>query len=282
MNIIDSDRASAQNTPIRNSLPLGLRLRLALVKADRLGVNDLACQFNFGAAAVDDILNGGLPMTALHELHAMEHNDLACATACALLLAMRARVGDCPVLWISESGETRQYGCLYPPGLAELGIDPNALLPVDVPDSVAALRCAVDGAHSTSMGAVILHLAGKCPTGLNLTATRRLSLAAQKSSVPVFLLRCNATPMASAAYSRWAVEGAPSASLTANAPGYPAFALTLIKHRGGVAEFNIILEWNRDLCAFQEQRRAATAPSSRLVSTISGIGTNSETIQRRA
>eukprot|EP01035_Chromulina_nebulosa_P064639 gene64639-88434_t len=51
----------------------------------------------------------------------------------------------------------------------------------------------------------------------------------------MLLLRVAASPAASAAATRWLVQAAPSRPLAANAPGPPAFTVTLLRHRGGAA-----------------------------------------------
>src|SRR5690606_38663201 len=55
----------------------------------------------------------------------------------------------------------------------------------------------------------------------------------------------------SAAQTRWRVGAQPSRALAANAPGRPAFAISLQRHRGGVAERQWCVEWNRDRTCFE-------------------------------
>jgi protein ImuA len=140
-----------------------------------------------------------------------------------------------------------------------LGIDPDSIIHVDAPDSIAALRAAADGVRSSAMAAVIIELAGKKPKGLDLTATRRLSLSAQKSGVLSLVLRSGSdpgNPLPTAAFSRWSVAAAPSLALEANAPGHSAFDITLLRHRSGLYGLSARLEWNRDEQIFREQQRA--------------------------
>ena len=75
---------------------------------------------------------------------------------------------------------------------------------------------------------------GKCPA-LDLTASRRLALAAEQSGVTLFLLRLEAQPVPSAADTRWTVGAAPSRSLEADAPGPPMFEIELLRRRAGPA-----------------------------------------------
>tara|TARA_R110002074_G_scaffold381925_2_gene561303 strand:+ start:1216 stop:2136 length:921 start_codon:yes stop_codon:yes gene_type:complete len=228
---------------------------------------DSPSHFGFGVNRVDAALRGnadqpGLPRAALHELHAADKSDRSSAAALALLLAQRCRALGSdrkPILWISESGQARRQGRLYPPGLAELGIDPSGIIHVDAPDSIAVLRAAADGIRSPAMGAVIAELSGRKPRGLDLTATRRLSLSAQKSGVLGLLLRCGGdadNPLPTAAFSRWQVAAAPSVPLAANAPGHSVFDISLLRHRSGLYGLSARLEWNRDDQVFREQQQS--------------------------
>ena len=90
------------------------------------------------------------------------------------------------------------------------------------------------------------------PRLLDLTASRRLALAAEASGVMTVLLRASSKQDASAARTRWQVSALPSQALESNAPGNPAFSLRLLRHRGGLAEREWRVEWDRDRQSFQE------------------------------
>ena len=201
---------------------------------------------DFGAAEVDARLGGGLAVAALHELYAVAQGDAPAVAAMALLLALRNRRSG-PIVWVGED-KARRDGRLYGLGLAELGVDPQRLLLVEAPDTLAVLRAGADAVACAGVAAVILAPHGRA-AAVDLTATRRLALAAARSGVTVLLLR-QGDAVPSAANSRWQVASAPSARLATDAPGLPAFALTLLRHRGGVTGFSTILEWNRDRMAF--------------------------------
>ena len=298
MNNIDSDSGQAlepspdtssavpQATPAK---PSALRARLARILATsgvRTAEDDGApSHFTFGIDSIDTGLRGnagvdGLPRAALHELHAASKDDRTSTAALALLLAQRCRNLDQeerPILWISESGEARRQGRLYPPGLAELGIDPDSIIHIDAPDSIAALRAAADGVRSSALAAVIIELSGKRPKGLDMTATRRLSLSAQKSGVLSLVLRSGSdpdNPLPTAAFSRWQVATAPSLALEANAPGHPAFDITLLRHRSGLYGLSARLEWNRDDQAFREQPGEQGASHAGAVPALAAVRTD--------
>ncbi len=207
---------------------------------------DDAARLGFGLAGVDARLGGGLAVAALHEVFAAAEADGPAAAGFALLLALRCdRPG--PVIWLRED-KARMNGRLYGLGLAELGFDPARLLLVQAPDTLAVLRAGADAVACGAVATVIIEPWGRAPA-LDLTATRRLALAAAKSGVTTLLLR-NGDPPPSAANSRWQVAAAPSLALPANAPGMPAFDVTLLRHRGGIAGFSTRLEWDRDRRAF--------------------------------
>ena len=298
MNNIDSDPGgSFQNPPVKPSAPpkpgsqktAALKARLAKILAAS-GVKaeeheDRPSHFSFGAERIDAALRGnagadGLPCAALHELHAADKSDRTCTAAMALLLAQRCRTLEAdnrPILWLSESGEARRQGRLYPPGLAELGVDPSTIIHVDAPDSVAVLRAAADGVRSPAMAAVIVELSGKKPKGLDLTATRRLSLSSQKSGVLSLLLRSGSdadNPLPTAAFSRWQVAAAPSIALAGNAPGHSAFDITLLRHRSGLYGLSARLEWNSDDQIFREQPNEESAPQPRAVPALAAVRTD--------
>ena len=295
MNNIDSDSGEAFRSlpanpsavpPATPAKPSVLRARLAKILATsgvRATEDDgLPSHFSFGVDRIDATLRGnagidGLPRAALHELHAASKDDRTSTAAMALLMAQRCRKLDQeerPILWISESGETRRQGRLYPPGLAELGMDPDSIIHVDAPDSIAALRAAADGVRSSAMAAVIIELSGKKPKGLDLTATRRLSLSAQKSGLLSLVLRSGSdpdNPLPTAAFSRWSVATAPSLALEANAPGHPAFDINLLRHRSGLYGLSARLEWNRDDQIFREQHSEQRAPDIGAVPALAAV-----------
>ncbi len=226
------------------SLAPALAAMAAIARPEPLA--DSGLRFGFGCADVDARLGGGLVPAALHEVFAAGEGDEPAAAGFALLLALRgARPG--PVIWLRED-KARMNGRPYGLGLADLGFDPARLLLVQAPDTLAVLRAGADAVACAAVATVIIEPWGKA-TALDLTATRRLALAAARSGVTTLLLRTG-DPPPSAASSRWQVAAATSAALLANAPGMPAFDVTLLRHRGGIAGFSTRLEWDRDRRAF--------------------------------
>lgn len=226
-------------------------LRQRIAKFEPAPVAKASGLFTLGVTRIDQRLHGCLTRATLHEVFADEA-DSAAATAFALIIALRGGGSAKPVLWLNDDRVQRSSGALYGPGLVELGADPDRFIFVHTPDELATLRAAADSVKCGGVGAVVIAPYGKA-RALDLTATRRLALAAASSGVLTLLLRVGAEPAPSAAQTRWRIASAPSVPLEANAPGAPVFDVTLLRHRAGIAGFNVRLEWDRDQQIFVEQ-----------------------------
>lgn len=199
--------------------------------------------------ARDAWLRGGLARAQLHEIYAEDEEDGAAATGFAVALALAA--GAVPALWIRSERDEAVAGRLHATGLVELGLAPDAVVLVVVPDEAGRLRVAADAARCAGLGAVIIEGWGRA-SGLDLTATRRLMLAAEGSGVTLLSVRVGAVPTPSAAATRWGVSAVPSTALEADAPGLPAFRIECLRRRGGPAGDIRIVEWNRDTRTFND------------------------------
>lgn len=208
-----------------------------------------ADRFAIGEAQLDARLGGGLLRGRLHELFAAEPDDAASAAGFALMLAMRA--SDGPIVWLREERAERWLGQVYGPGLVELGIDPGRIILAIVPDEMALLKAAGDVVRCPQVGVLIVE-PWKAARALDLTASRRLAVAAEASGVTTLLLRVEADPQPSAAQTRWEVRAGASVALEVDAPGFPAIDLSLLRHRGGYAGMRYRLEWDRDTRSFRQ------------------------------
>jgi protein ImuA len=177
----------------------------------------------------------------LHELHAASASDAPAAAAAALLMALAA-CPDRPIAWLRLQSAERRTGRLHGPGLAELGMPPERLLLAVLPDDLALLKAGADLLKSRALGAVLFELHGPCRR-LDLTASRRLALAAAAGDCLALLLHVAAEPVPSSAWRRWQVATAPSRPLAARAPGAPAFAFTLLRNRAGPSGATHALDW---------------------------------------
>ena len=190
-----------------------LALAPALVATSGNGVG--GPRFATGLAALDNHLGGGLGAAALHDLYAEGGSDAPAALGFALGLAWRAAEVSGqgrPLVWGLDEGSRREIGRPYGPGLAELGLDPDRVLLVEVRDAAALLGVGEEALGSPAVGAVVLGAWGTSKV-FSLTASRRLSMAAR-------------------------------------APGHPAVEAALIRHRGGVAPRTWIMEWDREQRSF--------------------------------
>ncbi|MCF8708801.1 ImuA family protein [Rhizorhapis sp. SPR117] len=225
--------------------------------------SSLAKRLSLDGAAADAWLGGGLRADGLHELYAAQAEDGVSATGFALLIAqLQCRARHKPLIWVREARSIAQTGMPYGPGLLDLGLKPDAITLLMLPDARAVLRAGLDSVRDGALGAVLIELVGRQPL-FDLTASRRFALAAAETGTIALFTRSKAEPIPSAAHTRWEVANAPSRSLEAGSPGFPAFALTLLRHRGGRDGLHLILEWDRDTASFrQRDERGDTAPLS--------------------
>lgn len=230
--------------------------------------------FSLGAPSLDAALKGGLAQAAVHEVLADPAHP-ATATGFCLALALRvcgssvrpgrenpgtARLqpgpddGDRYVIWIRQEATVVEAGHLYGPGLAALGLDPARLLLAHLRTPVDVLRAGLEAARCQAVAAVILETMDR-GAKIDLTATRRLKLAAEKLGVTVFLLRTSGATVAGGVETRWRIGPARAAS------DLPCFDLRLLRHRAGLPEMRWQVEWDHERRAFA----AATPLSEPLV-----------------
>ena len=214
------------------------RLRQALVTES---VGESRALVPLGVAPVDDALGGGLGGGLLHEIAAAREGESAAACGFALLLATRT---SGPVVWITEDMALHESGMPYGPGLDELGLPPERFLMVAAPNFRDVLWAVEEALSCRGMGTVIGEIR---QASLDLTATRRLSLAAGRHGAVALLLRSAPGRDASAAATRWIVKTVPSKAAKPRAmthgPGPPRFALSLVRNRRGPPG-SWVLEWN--------------------------------------
>ncbi|GAA4773298.1 hypothetical protein GCM10023219_20640 [Stakelama sediminis] len=208
---------------------------------------------------IDQWLNGGLRRDGVHEFFTVMDADKSAATAFAFLLSARA-CPDTPLFW-QRIADSKREERVSAPGLIDLGLNPDRIILIELNTLEALLKAAVDSVRHGGLGAAILEIDGRAP-GYDLTASRRLALAAERSGTMVMIVRSRARPSSSAAHSRWQVASAPSVPLAANAPGQTAFDLTLLRQRGGREGLHLQLEWDREHTRFR-------TPLSGGISTVS-------------
>ena len=208
----------------------------------------------FGIEEVDQALKGGLAPGALHEAWAASTVDMPALSGFGGALAQRLHSHlQRPVIWVRQSMAEAETGLLYAPGLVSFGLDPDHLITVRTRTVAELLAAGLEAARCNAVAAAIVEAWD--PRGaLDLTAARRLSLAAEKSGATALILRVCPTPPPSSALTRWRIAAAPSHSPAASAPGYPAFDITLQRNRNGHAGQCWRVEWNHDDKCFQQAK----------------------------
>lgn len=186
----------------------------------------------FGLAAIDDRLaDHGLDAGALHEIAAASAslNDDAAATLFAAGIA--ARFADEPgfnVFWAVTAFD------LYAPGLEQVGLGPGKLLYAQGRKDVDVLAMAEDALRDGSLACVIAEV-----KAADMTATRRLQLAAADGQTPLLLYRRHRSrercPLAapSSAMTRWRVGCIASERLPWPRIGRPRWRVDLVRQRNG-------------------------------------------------
>lgn len=206
----------------------------------------------------DGALSGGLKRGVLHEVFARGGHEAA-ATGFAAALAWRAASAK-TVLWIRQDYSALEFGEIAATGLLELGIDPERVLLLRAAKPEDALRAASDALSCAALGAVVIELVG-APKILDLTASRRLTLACAEKGVTALLLRFGAEPDASSAETRWVVRAHVSPQNEENW-SQPVFEAELVRNRqGGTGRW--VMEWSSDDGCFREQAdRGAVVPAA--------------------
>lgn len=191
----------------------------------------------------------------LHEIHAGKEDQAA-----ALAFALGAVQDSAPAPLFLARRMPRGAGTVpYGEGLAMLGFAPGRLVLVETRDELELLRAGLEAARCPGVGAVLLETQGAFAR-YDLTASRRLALAAERTRGCVIVLRLDAPTRPSAAHTRWSVAAAPSVPLAADAPGWPAIAVELLRRRDGPAGGRWRLEWDARRNTFREAENETAIP----------------------
>lgn len=177
--------------------------------------------------------------------HAIAAVTFGLALAAENVAATASR--DATIMWVRETAAVVETGDAYGPGLMSLGISPDDLVGVAARTQVDALRAALEGVRCHALSVVILETV----SAVELTASRRLKLASEKSGVAVVLVRLSNEIVTNAAQTRWRVAAAPQAA-TSNARSLAAFQVEVLKHPTGLAGKTCIMEWDHERHCFAE------------------------------
>ena len=198
-----------------------------------IALSPLTRGFARGVGASEARWRPGLAHACRHgEIFAASAEASGAALALALALdAQRASGGgpdDRAWLWIQDKAARRLSGRPYYRGLPE-ELRPR-LIHVAAGSCEDALFALEEGLRCRELAFVIGEIAGN-PRALALTASRRLSLAAEKHGVPLWLVRLDARRDLGSARMRWEASAAPSLGSRWNpaAPGAPAWHAELFR-----------------------------------------------------
>lgn len=198
----------------------------------------------------------GLPCALHSEIFANGGEASGAAMALALALdGLQGRLDQRSVLWVQDAASLRLTGRLYRLGLpSDLR---NRVIHVAARRPEDALFALEEGVRCRDLAWVIGEIAGS-PRALDFTASRRLSLAAEKHGVPLLLVRLDAERDLGSARMRWQARSAPSLPPRWNetAPGPPAWHAELFRARGYAPGEWILRDDGKVLAA----ERSATTP----------------------
>lgn len=217
-----------------------LRRRIALIERslppDMQNGRQAAAVIDWGIAAIDNHLPGrGLLLGAVHEFAGfgldLEEAALAAAVSARLLgRAQGTRQGE--ALWVARERD------LYVRALPGSGCDPSRLLHLKTRRNDDTLWALEEALRCRSLAAIVGEVGP-----LDLTQSRRLQLAAEKSGVPALIIRRSVSRNAHnwaaqpiAAQTRWRIHPAPSQgteTLRQSLPGFARWRIDLWRCRGG-------------------------------------------------
>jgi protein ImuA len=224
-----------------------LKRRIATIEGARPPLEE-ARALRLGLPAVDGALGGGLALGALHEISPPLPVHRGAAIGFALALAARAVVEqNAALLWIETPHAAAETGRPYGPGLDAYGVPLSSILVARVRRPVDLLWVLEEALGCRGIAAAIAEVADPA---LDLTATRRLALAARAGGGLGLIVRHGIAPEPTAALTRWQVSAARSPPDPFGGLGPTAFDLTLVKNRHGPCGRWTVL-WDHHDRAFQ-------------------------------
>ncbi len=166
----------------------------------------------------------------------------ALALACDALQVLEAETKHDPlaevedrrqILWVQDRAAIQRTGRPYRHGLPTDLQDRLIHVAANSPED--ALFALEEGLRCRDFAFVMGEIAGN-PRALDFTASRRLSLVAEKHGVPLWLVRLEAEPDLSSARMRWRVEASPSSppQWDEKAPGRPVWHAELFRARAHI------------------------------------------------
>lgn len=225
-----------------------LRQMLARIDAASQSVNASERSLSLRIAAIDAALGGGLALGALHEISPALPAHGGAAAGFALALAALAHTQSRQVLWIQSSFARTEAGAPYGSGLDCFGLPMERVLVLVVARGSDVLWAMEEALKCRAVMTVIAEFTDD-KHSTDLTAMRRLSLAARAGGSLGLLLRHRTSSAPSAAVTRWEAASALGLRDRFGGLGRTTFSLSLTKNRYGPCG-RWVLPWDHHACAF--------------------------------
>ena len=223
------------------------------------GTSPPASPWTFGAAEIDGNLPwGGLGLAGVHEVQPASYRDSWAALGFALALVARrgASLPAAPgnfILWALSRARGREFGQPYGPGLAALGLDPDAFIMLETVREADLAWALEEGLKARALAILLAQV-----NIASWTLGRRLALAAQAHQTPCLVLSsgnfsAGQTSGLAGAFTRWRVAGLASGppAFDGRAPGAPRWRIALERCRWGRGGFTWDVEWNDEADCFR-------------------------------
>jgi protein ImuA len=215
---------------------------------ENLGCVEPCNQINF------ETVRAALAGAPLNEILPVAPADHAAALGFALAWALMAAKENV-IFWAAPEQDFFEDGLPNAEGLSQFGLDLDRLIMVRAAsrdDALWATEQALATPEITALCAI-----SPSKKLLNLTATRRLLLTAERHKTRCILLRLDGAG-ASAAWSRWSISAAPSQGAEREL-GAPMFAAHLARNRTGPSGLHFNLQWDINRHAFHDGQSSFTA-----------------------
>ncbi len=177
---------------------------------------------HLGVCLGDSLPGSALSCGSIHEFISADYEDAAATIAFTLTLLSRLPPHG-TIVWVGRDPVH------YAPGFALFGVDPQRIIFARPQKDADALWVMEESLRCKGISAVT----GECALA-DLTATRRLQLAAEESGAFGLLLRplCR-EPGTSSCVTRWQIKHAPSVPGKLPGLGHTRWQVELLKARGG-------------------------------------------------
>lgn len=168
--------------------------------------------------------------------------DAAAACGFAISLARRAAGNRGAIIWVAEDFVLAERGFPHAPGFSELGLDPNRFVMVRATGARQVLWTLEESLRSPACAVAIGEIQD-ADRHCDLTATRRLTVAARSSGAQGILLHGRPVPgdLSTAAQRRFEIRSTPGPSLPSAGgrrpiPDMPAWGVRVLKARAGAGQ----------------------------------------------